>query len=365
MQSIASVLRQGRRRLSSKFAEAGSNWGRGRGAGAPTRVGRGRSRRAASQLPGSLQRGRTRGELGARKGPQRGRPGTTQVNPARGLPLHRVPSSHDPTRHPLPLVPPPGLRCTFPKARGRPRCTLNPFSAPHFLQEKKGGREREACRCGAERVAGGQGEGAGTYSAKRGAKRSGRETQARFPDARNPTGRQVKVLRAERRRGQGQRPHGRAGGVGSAGAHTALGPRLCAARLRAPLWLLGTNSGQSHDAGAARSASLPGAGGGRPGAEQPRGTFLGKVETPGGVQLLKAPPALGALRQLRLIQRARKLSKLRADLPPRARAQSDPGLAPRPFPFLSRCSKASSLKALFWLNQTRAEDDFAQLSVRT
>ncbi|CAO2639855.1 hypothetical protein LEMLEM_LOCUS25086, partial [Lemmus lemmus] len=79
----------------------------------------------------------------------------------------------------------------------------------------------------------------------------------------------------------------------SAGARTALGPRLRAARLPAPLWLLGTNSGQSHDAGAARSASLPGAGGGSPpGRLQPRGTFLGKVETPGGVQLPKAPPAL-------------------------------------------------------------------------
>lgn len=39
------------------------------------------------------------------------------------------------------------------------------------------------------------------------------------------------------------------------------GRGLRAARLPAPLWLLGTNSGQSHDAGAARSASLPGAGG--------------------------------------------------------------------------------------------------------
>lgn len=83
-------------------------------AGAPSRGGRGRSRRAAPQLPGSLQRGRTRGAPGAPKGAQRGRPGTTQVSPARGLPLHRVPLSHDPARHPLPLAPPAWLRCTFP-----------------------------------------------------------------------------------------------------------------------------------------------------------------------------------------------------------------------------------------------------------
>lgn len=95
-------------------------------------------------------------------------------------------------------------------------------------------------------------------SAKRGAERSGQETQARLPEPRRRAG---QTLRAGWRRGQGPRPHGRAGGVGSGGARTALRPRLRAARLPAPLWLLGTNSGQSHDAGAARSASLPGAGG--------------------------------------------------------------------------------------------------------
>lgn len=233
----------------------------GGGAGAPSRGGRGRSRRAAPQLPGSLQRGRTRGAPGAPKGAQRGRLGTTQVSPARGLPLHRVLLSHDPARHPLPLAPPPWLRCTFPSPEAPSLHPVPVLRAPLSPREKIN-KKREASRCGAKRGAGGQGEGAGTYSAKRGAKRSGRETQARLPVARNPAGGQAgQALRTERRRGQGRQPHGRAGGVGSAGARTALGPRLRAARLPAPLWLLGTNSGQSHDAGAARSASLPGAGG--------------------------------------------------------------------------------------------------------
>lgn len=99
----------------------GGSWGRGRGAGAPSPGGRGRSRRGSSPLPGlppsrplagcagGSDGNRARGGWGA---------GTTQVSPARGLPLHRVPLSHDPARHPLPLAPPPQLRCTFPKPEG-------------------------------------------------------------------------------------------------------------------------------------------------------------------------------------------------------------------------------------------------------
>lgn len=52
--------------------------GRGRGAGAPSPGGRGRSRRAASPLPGSFQRGRSRGAPGAPMGTERWGPGTTQ-----------------------------------------------------------------------------------------------------------------------------------------------------------------------------------------------------------------------------------------------------------------------------------------------
>lgn len=126
-------------------------------------------------------------------GTERGGPGTTQVSPARGLPIHRVPLSHDPARHPLPLAPPPQLRSTFPSPKEpslHPEPVLRVLLSPKG--KKKGEKEREASRCGAKRGAGRQGEGAGTYSAKRGAERSGQETQARLPGARNPAGRQVK-----------------------------------------------------------------------------------------------------------------------------------------------------------------------------
>lgn len=103
-------------------------------------------------------------------------------------------------------------------------------------------------------------------SAKRGAKRSGRETQARLPGARNPAGGQVKCSGPN---GVGDRDGERTGAQARGWGRSAQqalalrsGRGLRAARLPAPLWLLGTNSGQSHDAGAARSASLPGAGGG-------------------------------------------------------------------------------------------------------
>lgn len=63
-------------------------------------------------------------------------------------------------------------------------------------------------------------------SAKRGAKRSGRETQARLPGARNPAGGQVKCSGpngvGDR---DGERTGARVGSLGSAGARTALGPR--------------------------------------------------------------------------------------------------------------------------------------------
>lgn len=204
----------------------------GAGGGREPRVwtGGGRSRRAASLLPGSLQRGRSGGAPGSPMGTEREGPGTTQVSPARGLPFHRVPLSHDPARHP----PSPSLlhpsSDALSQARRSPRCTPNSLSAPCFLQ---GGKKREASRCGAKRGAGRQGEGAGTYSAKRGAEHSGQETQARLPGARNPAGRQVKRLGPD---GVGDRDSDRTDArVGSARVAFALRSGRGSARLRSRL----------------------------------------------------------------------------------------------------------------------------------
>lgn len=117
--------------------------GAGGGREPRVRTGGGRSRRAASPLPGSLQRGRWRGAPGAPMGTERGGAGTTQVSPARGLPLHRVPLSHDPARHPLPLAQP-QLRCTFPSPKEpslHPEPVLRALLSPRGW-EKKGERER-------------------------------------------------------------------------------------------------------------------------------------------------------------------------------------------------------------------------------
>lgn len=127
----------------------------GAGGGREPRVwtGGGRSRRAASPLPGSLQRGRSRGAPRAPMGTERGGPGTTQVSPARGLRLHRVPLSHDPARHPPPprsFTPAP---MHFPKPEGALAAPRTRSPRPAFSERGKKERSKQMRRKAGRRTA--------------------------------------------------------------------------------------------------------------------------------------------------------------------------------------------------------------------
>ncbi|XP_021019002.1 uncharacterized protein LOC110294857 [Mus caroli] len=215
------------------------------------------------------------------------------------------------------------------QARRSPRCTPNPFSASCFLRgkKKKGEKEREASRCGAKRGAGRQGEGAGTYSAKRGAERSGQETQARLPGARNPAGRQVKRFGPD---GVRDRDRDRTDArVGSARVALALRSGRGSARLgsRLPSGSLAPTLGSHMTPAPLALRASPGLAGGR---FQPGGTFLGKVETPGGVRLPKALERKGVRGSALLPE---KFSKLRADPPTWGESSGWPGAQPRDLSF--------------------------------
>ncbi|XP_069901614.1 potassium/sodium hyperpolarization-activated cyclic nucleotide-gated channel 4-like [Globicephala melas] len=160
-----------------------------------------------------------------------------------------APSSSPP---PPPQPPAAWSCCTFPSsgAPQPPRCTPNPFTARPPLGVKKRKPDepkRGAAGVGARR----KGEGEGTYFSRRGAERCRREIKARIRAAWKPADAVVSALQSRRRwrwRPQGTGTGARAAGaarLGSAGARAALqlGPRLRAAPLLAPLWLLAPTPG--------------------------------------------------------------------------------------------------------------------------
>lgn len=89
---------------------------------------------------------------------------------------------------------------------------------------------------------------------------------------------------------------------------------------------------------------------------QPGGAWLGKVETPGGVQLPKAPPpprCPGAKRRPRVSLTARKFSKLRADPPNWGESSGWPGAQSRDLSFHTLRGLAAS-RYFFCRNQASA-----------
>ncbi|XP_021102370.1 uncharacterized protein LOC101726257 [Heterocephalus glaber] len=273
--------------------------GGGRGEGG-WRAGRGRTRepellggqereeqeRAASVLPFSSQRCHTRSTevSGALEGVAGGRrPGTTQVRPRPRPPrapgsarCSRIPHAQPPTWVPSPSPPPPPTpaarrrRRTFPSPQAPPACTPGPF--PRVPGPRAALLEEKAKLDGRAEGAGGAGAGArrkgkgeGTYFARCGAERCRREIKARLPATGSPASVVLSAPRCAPAAGHGDRT-GTGTGTGTGARAARLGGRCAPARLgpaprgSAPGSPLapGTNSGQSHDAGAARSASLPG-----------------------------------------------------------------------------------------------------------
>lgn len=125
----------------------------GAGGGREPRVwtGGGRSRRAASLLPGSLQRGRSgggcagvsdgNGARGARDHTGEPRP-RAPVPPSSPIPRSRPPS-------PLPLAPPPQLRCTFPSPKEpslHPELVIRALLSPREKKERSKQMRRKAGR---------------------------------------------------------------------------------------------------------------------------------------------------------------------------------------------------------------------------
>ncbi|XP_032487867.1 uncharacterized protein C10orf95-like [Phocoena sinus] len=140
----------------------------------------------------------------------------------------------------------------FPKPRSAPTSALHP--QPIRCAPPLGGKKRKpdepkrgAAGVGARR----KGEGEGTYFSRRGAERCRREIKARIRAAWKPVDAVVSALQSRRLwrwRPQGTGTGARAAGaarLGSAGARAALqlGPRLRAAPLLAPLWLLAPTPG--------------------------------------------------------------------------------------------------------------------------
>lgn len=131
----------------------GGSWGRGRGAGAPSPSGRGEEQArglAATWLP---PRRPLVGCAGGSDGNRARGPLATQVSPARGLQLHRVPLSHGPARHPLPLAPPPQLRCTFPSPEEpslHPGPVLRALLSPRGYKKREREKQADAAQSGAQ-----------------------------------------------------------------------------------------------------------------------------------------------------------------------------------------------------------------------
>ncbi|XP_032351760.1 LOW QUALITY PROTEIN: uncharacterized protein LOC116668339, partial [Camelus ferus] len=159
-------------------------------------------------------------------------------------PLNPRPPSPSPLLHPHP--PAPRSCCTFPSPRAPqpPRCTPNPFTArPH---RGKKGKSDEPTRGATRLEARRKGEGEGTYFSRRGADRCRQEIKARIRAAWNPADAVVSALRSGWRwrwRPQGTGTGARAARLAGARAALRLGPRLRAAPLLAPLWLLAPTPG--------------------------------------------------------------------------------------------------------------------------
>lgn len=207
----------------------------------------------ASERAGGRQPGDHTGEPppapspGPRRAPPVSVPHT--AGPARWLP--RIPHFQPlnpgfPPPPRLPFRPHPPLRgaVALSQAHRRP----HPREAPpaHSLRAPQGKKmrpdepERATAGVGAR-----EGEGEGTYFSRRGVERCRREIKARIRAALNP----ANAVMSARQPGRRWRPQGTGTGTGTgaraAGARAALrlGPRLRAAPLLAPLWLLAPTPG--------------------------------------------------------------------------------------------------------------------------
>ncbi|XP_047654050.1 LOW QUALITY PROTEIN: potassium/sodium hyperpolarization-activated cyclic nucleotide-gated channel 4-like [Phacochoerus africanus] len=201
--------------------------------------------------------------------------GTTQVSP-RPRPIrgrggrHRPRSPHPPIRTvallnptlstaspgappPRLLYPTPGCEelLHFPKPTGAPTSALHPPAhSPRPPPPKK--RKPDEPKTGAAGVgARRKGEGEGTYFSRRGAERCRREIKAQTRAPWSPADAVVSALQSWRRwlwrpQGTGTGTGARAAGAAQLGGRSAalrLGPRLRAAPLLAPLWLLAPTPG--------------------------------------------------------------------------------------------------------------------------